>query len=158
MIEDQLADSGIGCDFVYVPGDTRTNITILERSTHTHTQLALSGPTLPADAPSQLLDRLKRRVRNDTWLALAGSIPPPGDPQVYVDLIAMAAERGGRTALDADGPVVEAVLHSESAPPSSSSIASRSPASSTAKSRPPKRCSPARARSTPAASPTSSLR
>ncbi|HRC62913.1 MAG TPA: 1-phosphofructokinase family hexose kinase [Dehalococcoidia bacterium] len=112
MIEDQLADSGIGCDFVYVPGDTRTNITILERSTHTHTQLALSGPTLPADAPSQLLDRLKRRVRNDTWLALAGSIPPPGDPQVYVDLIAMAAERGGRTALDADGPVVEAVLHS----------------------------------------------
>lgn len=110
MIEDQLNDSGIGCDFVYVPGDTRTNITILERSTHTHTQLALSGPTLPADAPAQLLDRLRRRVRDNTWLALAGSIPPPGDPRVYVDLIAMAEERGGRTALDADGPVVEAVL------------------------------------------------
>lgn len=112
MIEDQLADSGIGCDFVYLPGDTRTNITILERSTHTHTQLALSGPTLPADAPSQLLERLRRRVRDTTWLALAGSIPPPGDPKIYVDLIAMAEERGGRTALDADGPVVEAVLDS----------------------------------------------
>jgi 1-phosphofructokinase family hexose kinase len=110
MIEDQLSDSGIGCDFVYIPGDTRTNITILERSTHTHTQLALSGPTLPADAPGQLLDRLRRRVRDTTWLALAGSIPPPGDPQVYIDLIAMAEERRGRTALDADGPVVEAVL------------------------------------------------
>jgi 6-phosphofructokinase 2 len=43
---------------------------------------------------------------------LAGSIPPPGDPALYVDLIAMAAERGGHTALDADGPVVEAVLDS----------------------------------------------
>ncbi|MEZ4553391.1 MAG: 1-phosphofructokinase family hexose kinase [Dehalococcoidia bacterium] len=110
MIEDQLNDSGIGCDFVYVPGDTRTNITILDRATHAHTQLALSGPTLPADAPAQLLDRLTRRVRESTWLALAGSIPPPGDPRVYVDLIAMAEERGGLTALDADGPVVEAIL------------------------------------------------
>jgi 1-phosphofructokinase family hexose kinase len=116
MIEDQLLDSGIGCDFVYVPGETRTNITILDRATHTHTQLALSGPTLPPEAPAQLLEKLGRRVRDTTWLALAGSIPPPGSPQLYIDLIAMAAKRGGRTALDADGPVVEAILNSSVRP------------------------------------------
>jgi 1-phosphofructokinase family hexose kinase len=112
MIEDQLADSGIGCDFVYVPGETRTNITILDRTTHTHTQLALSGPTLPSEAPAQLMDKLGRRLRDSTWLVLAGSIPPPGNPALYVDLIALAQRRGARTALDADGPVVEAVLAS----------------------------------------------
>ncbi len=112
MIEDQLEDSGIGCDFVYVPGETRTNITILDRASHTHTQLSLSGPTLPPEAAAQLLERLGRRVRDATWLVLAGSIPPPGDPRLYIDLIAMAAARGGSTALDADGPVVEAVLDS----------------------------------------------
>ncbi len=116
MIEDQLLDSGIGCDFVYVPGETRTNITILDRATHTHTQLALSGPTLPPDAPAQLLERLRRRMRDTSWLVLAGSIPPPGDPGLYVDLIAMAAERGASTALDADGPIVEAVLNSPARP------------------------------------------
>jgi len=112
MIEDQLLDSGIGCDFIYVPGETRTNITILDRESHAHTQLALAGPTLPPEAGAQLHDKLDRRLRDSTWLVLAGSIPPPGDPALYIDLIGLAADRGAQTALDADGPVVEAVLDS----------------------------------------------
>lgn len=112
MIEDQLLDSGIGCDFVDVPGETRTNITILDRSTHRHTQLALAGPLVSDAAGIALRERLRRRVRASTWLVLAGSIPPPGDAALYVELIRMTEERGGRSALDADGPVVEAVLAS----------------------------------------------
>ncbi len=46
QIEQQLLDSGIGCDFVHVSGETRTNITVLDRSTHTSTQLLLPGPEL----------------------------------------------------------------------------------------------------------------
>ncbi|RLT35541.1 MAG: 1-phosphofructokinase family hexose kinase [Chloroflexi bacterium] len=116
QIEDQLLDGGIGCDFIYIPGDVRTNITILDRANHSHTQLALPGPTLPRSAIAQLTEHLRRRVRVSTWLVLAGSIPPPGDPSVYVELIRMAAEHGGRSALDADGPVVEAVLASDVRP------------------------------------------
>jgi 1-phosphofructokinase family hexose kinase len=112
MIEDQLLDSGIGCDFVFIPGETRTNITILDRENHAHTQFALAGPTLPPEAAAQLHEKLDRRIRETTWLVLAGSIPPPGDPALYVDLIGLAADHGAQTALDADGPVVEAVLES----------------------------------------------
>lgn len=112
MIEDQLLDDGIGCDFVDVPGETRTNITILDRSTHRHTQLALAGPFVSDAAGIALRERLRRRVRASTWLVLAGSIPPPGDAALYVELIRMAEERGGCSALDADGPIVEAVLAS----------------------------------------------
>ncbi len=110
QIIEQLEDSGIGCDFIYVPGETRTNITVLDRATHTHTQLALPGPEVGPEAGAQLRDRLRRRVREGGWLVLAGSIPPPGDPAIYTDLIRMADEHGTQTALDADGPIVKAVL------------------------------------------------
>ncbi len=116
QIEEQLLDSSIGCDFIYIPGEVRTNITILDRATHAHTQLVLPGPTLERSAIALLMERLRRRMRSSTWLVLAGSIPPPGDPAVYVDLIRMAADHGGRTVLDADGPVVEAILESDVRP------------------------------------------
>ena len=46
----------------------------------------------------------------------SGSIPPPLDPSLHVELIEAVAERGGATALDADGPVVTAILASHSRP------------------------------------------
>jgi 1-phosphofructokinase family hexose kinase len=110
QIVDQLEDAGIGCDFVYVPGEVRTNITILDRATHTHTQLALPGPQMEPLEASHLVERIRRRVRPGAWLVLAGSIPPPGDAGIYAELITIANERGAQTVLDADGPIVERVL------------------------------------------------
>src|SRR5262249_9051034 len=110
QIVDQLEDAGIGCDFVYVPGEVRTNITILDRATHTHTQLALPGPTLEPLEASHLVERMRRRGRGGSWLVLAGSIPPPGDTGIYSELLTIARERGGQSVLDADGPIVEHVL------------------------------------------------
>jgi 1-phosphofructokinase len=116
MIEDLLTDSGIGCDFVYIPGETRTNLTILDRSTHTHTVLGSPGQEVTERDREQFAHRLRRRLRRDTWLVLAGSIPPPGDPASYVELIRAAAAQGALAAIDADGPVVRAVLESGARP------------------------------------------
>lgn len=110
QIIEQLQQAGIPCEFVDVPGETRTNITILDRGTHTHSQLALPGPTMERESYDQLIDVVRGRLRPGDWLVLAGSIPPPGDAVVYSELIALATECGASTALDADGPVVEAVL------------------------------------------------
>lgn len=116
MIEDTLVDSGIGTDLVTFDGETRTNINIIDRGRQVHTLLATAGPEVPAEAVEQLRERLLRRIRPDTWLVIAGSIPPPLDPSLHVELIEAVAERGGATALDADGPVVEAVLDSGARP------------------------------------------
>lgn len=112
QIEQHLLDSGIGCDFVHVSGETRTNITVLDRSTHTSTQLLLPGPQLDPAAIDELHERLRRRLQPGGWLVLTGSIPPGGDPGIYGDLIRMATEMGAFTAFDADGPIVEPVLAS----------------------------------------------
>ena len=116
MIEDTLVDSGIGTELITFEGETRTNINVIDRSRHSHTVLAATGPNVPPEAVEHLRERLLRRIRPDTWLALAGSIPPPLDPSLYVELIEAVAERGGATALDADGPVVTAILASHVRP------------------------------------------
>ena len=110
MIEDQLFDSGIGCEFVSVPGETRTNITILDRGNHAHTALAAPGPGVTPDASRALSTRLARRLRAGSWLVLAGSVPPPGEPTLYAELVELAARHDCYTALDADGPVVQRLL------------------------------------------------
>ena len=112
VIEDTLVDSGIGTELVTFAGETRTNINVVDRVTHTHTVLAAPGPEVPAEAVALLRERLLRRIRPDTWLVLAGSIPPPLTPSLHIELIDAVAERGGATALDADGPVVAEVLDS----------------------------------------------
>jgi 1-phosphofructokinase len=116
MIEEQLLDAGIGCEFVSYPGETRTNINIMDRSTHRHTVLAAPGPDVPSEALQRLKRRLVRRMRADTWLVLAGSIPPPVEPSLHIELMREVSTRGGASILDADGPVVAAVLHSDARP------------------------------------------
>ena len=118
MIEDSLLDAGIGCEFMFVPGETRTNITILDRTSHVHTVLAAPGPRVTEHAITQLRSSIARRLRPriETWLVLAGSIPPGTDAGLYVDLLGIAAERRAKTALDADGQIVAQVLAAGAAP------------------------------------------
>jgi 1-phosphofructokinase family hexose kinase len=115
-VEDLLLDAGIGCDFVAYPGEARTNINIVDRSTHKHTVLATPGAAVPAEVIGALRERLLRRVRPDTWLVLAGSLPPGVTPALHCELIEAVTARGGWTALDADGPVAEHVLSAGALP------------------------------------------
>ena len=47
MIEDSLLDAGIGTELVTFAGETRTNINVINRATHSHTLLAEPGPAVP---------------------------------------------------------------------------------------------------------------
>lgn len=107
MIEEQLTDEGIGCDFVTYPGETRTNINIVDRALHRSTMLATPGPAVPPEAIDRLSRHLRRRMRKDTWLVMAGSMPPAMEVTFHAEVLALAAELGATTSLDADGPVVE---------------------------------------------------
>lgn len=116
MIEDSLLDAGIGCEFVTYSGETRTNINIVDRATHRHTVLAAPGADVPPEALGRLKQRLVRRMRADTWLVLAGSIPPPLGPDLHIELMREVTARGGASIVDADGPVVEAIVRSDARP------------------------------------------
>ncbi|TAK79019.1 MAG: 1-phosphofructokinase family hexose kinase [Dehalococcoidia bacterium] len=110
MIEDTLRDENIGVDFTFLDGVTRTNITLLDRSKHRHTVLSAAGPYAWPDDIEEMIANVRRRIRPDTWLVLAGSLPPPCTGEVYARLVREAERAGALTALDADGLVVRQVL------------------------------------------------
>ena len=107
-IEQTLKGEGIECDFVHTKGETRTNITIVDETRHMHTILSDPGPQTDARFAEQLLTKLRKRLRADDWLVVAGSIPPPLLPEIYSEIISLARETWVHTVLDADGPALVA--------------------------------------------------
>lgn len=109
-IEQTLRAQGVECDFVHTKGETRTNITILDESRHRHTILSDPGPRTDIRYIRQLLFKLRRRLRANDWLVVAGSIPPPLAPEIYAEIIDLGRKQWVHTVLDADGPALAAGL------------------------------------------------
>ena len=105
-IEQTLKAQGVECDFVHTKGEARTNITIIDESRHMHTILSDPGPQTDDRFAEQLLSKLRKRLRANDWLVVAGSIPPPLSPDIYAEIINMARENWVHTVLDADGPAL----------------------------------------------------
>ena len=107
-IEQTLKAEGIECDFVHTKGETRTNITIVDETRHMQTILSDPGPETDERMVEQLLSKLRKRLKANDWLVVAGSIPPPLSPEIYAEMITMAREAWVHTVLDADGPALVA--------------------------------------------------
>lgn len=105
-IEHTLADLGIDRDFVHTRGQTRTNITLVERQRDITTTINEPGPHTDPHFFTQLLARLRRRLQPGDWLIIGGSVPPPLPPTVYAEVITLAKSLGAKTVLDADGPAL----------------------------------------------------
>ena len=60
MIEDSLLDAGIGTELVTFAGETRTNINVINRATHSHTA---AGRARPGRAPAVEPIREQSHVR-----------------------------------------------------------------------------------------------
>jgi 1-phosphofructokinase len=102
FVEHSLLEQGILCDFVHTRGQTRTNLTIVDDAAHETTLLSYRGPEIDPRHVHTLETRLRRFLSAGDWLVVAGSIPPPIEPQAYVRLLELGHHTGARTVLDAD--------------------------------------------------------
>ena len=110
FIEHALHEQGIYTDFLHTPGQTRTNITIIDRKHNTTTILNERGPETDRNHVPHLLQRLRRHLRPGDWLVIGGSIPPGLDSGLYREVITLARSRGVRCILDADGqPLLQGI-------------------------------------------------
>ena len=95
-IRHRLADLGIDARFVEVPGETRTCLSVLDRSTGQLTEFYEAGHTVPASA----LDDLEAAVlavldAGDIGaIAMSGSLLAGMPADGYARLVALATERG----------------------------------------------------------------
>ncbi|MEX0786742.1 MAG: 1-phosphofructokinase [Dehalococcoidia bacterium] len=110
FVEHSLLEQGILCDFVHTRGQTRTNLTVVDESSHETTLLSYRGPEIDPRHIQTLEVRLRRYISPGDWLVVAGSIPPPIEPEAYARLIELGRERGAHTVLDADADALAAGL------------------------------------------------
>ena len=110
FIEHSLLEQGILCDFVHTRGQTRTNLTVVDESAHETTLLSYRGPEVDPRHMQTLEARLRRFISAGDWLVVAGSIPPPIEPEAYTRLIQLGRQLGAHTVLDADAEALAAGL------------------------------------------------
>ena len=105
LLNRTLAENGIECVSVSVPGTLRTNLKVMEDSTGTITEINAKGVKVSEEAVAKMEDTIVECAKDSGWVALTGSMPPGCTPDCYARLIRRihAEAPGCCVALDADG-------------------------------------------------------
>jgi len=84
-IERALRADGVEARFVRVPGETRTNLKLIERSTGRMTEVNELGPSVDANALRAVEDAIVDTIERDDVgaVVMAGSLPQGVDAEIY---------------------------------------------------------------------------
>lgn len=100
ILADKLGELGIETDFVWVSGETRTNVSIVDRANGRYVKVNEPGPEIDGDQLGKMMEKVSGRVRpGDIWV-LAGSLPPGVSAGYYGELIHVIQSAGARVFLD----------------------------------------------------------
>jgi 1-phosphofructokinase family hexose kinase len=103
ILQDGLKSLGIGAEFVWVPGETRTNVSIVTQSGGHYIKVNEKGPLVDAAKQQELLDKLAALAQPGDWWVLAGSLPPGCAEDFYARIVRVLNEHGSMTLLDTTG-------------------------------------------------------
>jgi len=103
ILKDGLETLGIGTDFVWVSGETRTNVSIVNGDHSHYIKVNEPGPTITASEQGILLDNIKALSKPGDWWVLAGSLPPGVPANIYEKIIDIIKEANGKVILDTSG-------------------------------------------------------
>ncbi|MDD3404569.1 MAG: 1-phosphofructokinase [Hespellia sp.] len=109
IIENAMRELDIPSDFVWVEGETRTNMKVLDADGNV-TELNEPGPVIQKEAVDTLLEKLEKLAGPDTFFVLAGSIPAGVDSGIYGTIIERVKKKGAKVFLDADGELFTKAL------------------------------------------------
>lgn len=96
---------------VMAPGQSRTNLKIIDPAQQCNTDINEPGPTVSLEILTRLRDQLALQLQPGDVVVLSGSLPTGADSGLYRDWISYFRERGARVMLDADGePLRQGIL------------------------------------------------
>ncbi len=107
FIEKSLGDLGIRHEFVYVQGETRTNVKISDPVNNLVTDINEPGPAVIEEDIQKLSHKLFECLGKDDIIVLTGSAPEGVDKGIYRAWIEAAKAQGVRCVLDADGELLK---------------------------------------------------
>lgn len=114
FLKDALHVLGIATDFVWVGGETRTNVSIVSADNTRHLKVNEPGPTVSQTDMAKLIQKVRQLAEPDDGWVLAGSLPPGVPPTFYAQIIAILHAAGARVFLDTSD---DALRHSCPAKP-----------------------------------------
>ncbi|MGM9537662.1 MAG: 1-phosphofructokinase [Candidatus Onthomonas sp.] len=105
-IADQLAQRGLDCAFCFVPGETRTNLKIIDPEGHTNTDINEPGIQVSEEILDGLLAQLTGLLHPEDIVVLAGSLPAGAPKDTYRKWVSTCRAMGAKVFLDADGELL----------------------------------------------------
>ena len=105
-LEGRLLNEGIGCDFIRISGETRTNIIVNDMSTGNQIVFSDKGPEIKPYELMQMIHKIEKLEKPDI-VVISGSLPPGVHPEIYRKIVEMAKGRGARVILDTDGDALK---------------------------------------------------
>lgn len=113
LLEDELKALGIATDFIWVAGETRTNVSIVCADHSRHIKVNEPGPAIVEADQEKLIAQVKELAKDgDNWV-LAGSLPPGVSADIYTELIAILKSAGSRVILDTSGAALTQSLQAK---------------------------------------------
>jgi len=100
LLQNGLQSLGIGTDFVWIPGETRTNVSIVTQSHDHYIKVNEQGPQVDAAGQKELLDKIDSLATPGDWWVLAGSLPPGVPDDYYARIVKALNKRESRAVLD----------------------------------------------------------
>lgn len=102
-----LEEEKIHAQFLRIPGDTRTNLKVVEEVSNITTEINEPGFTVRAGELEQFTNKLSGLLEDASFLVLSGSLPGGVDENIYSEFIKLARSKGVKTVLDADGAALQ---------------------------------------------------
>ncbi len=103
LLQEGLQSLGIGADFVWVSGETRTNISIVTPTGGHYIKVNEKGPVISSEKQKELLDKIEKLARPGDWWVLAGSLPPGVPESFYAEIVHLLNCYGAKAVLDTIG-------------------------------------------------------
>ena len=97
-----LASEKIDTKFLTIPGETRTNLKIVDDNANITTEINEAGFQVGTADMIAFKHTLSTLLDETSFLVLSGSLPPQVDSSIYRDLTDIANRKGVKTILDAD--------------------------------------------------------
>ncbi len=108
FLQEGLTALGIATDFLWVEGETRTNVSIVTANHDRYIKVNEPGPFVPAEVGQALLAKIAALVRPGDWWVLAGSLPPGLPDTIYALIIELVQTAGAYAVLDSSGSALAA--------------------------------------------------
>lgn len=103
ILQEGLQALGIFTEFVWVPGETRTNVSIVTPAGGHYIKVNEKGPVIGPEKQQELLAKIESLAHAGDWWVMAGSLPPGVPDGFYAQIVSVLNRHGAMTFLDTNG-------------------------------------------------------